>query len=58
MVVVVVVVVVVIAVVALMQVEERLDAYLKAYDAVILGDGGLDFVLQILDDVTAATSAP
>lgn len=37
------------------QVEERMDDYLEAYDAVILGDGGFDFALDILADF-AATS--
>ncbi|CAM9998962.1 unnamed protein product [Sphacelaria rigidula] len=32
------------------KVEERMDDYLAAYDAVILGDGGFDFALGILHD--------
>eukprot|EP00903_Cladosiphon_okamuranus_P010506 g9937.t1 len=33
------------------KVEERTEAYVKAYDVVILGDEGFDFVLSLLQDV-------
>lgn len=33
------------------QVEERTEAYVKAYDVVILGDCGFDFVLNLLQGV-------
>ncbi|CAM9271226.1 unnamed protein product [Pylaiella littoralis] len=33
------------------KVEERKDAYLKAYDVVVLGDGGFDFVLEFLQSI-------
>ncbi|CAB1098541.1 unnamed protein product [Ectocarpus sp. CCAP 1310/34] len=35
------------------KVEERADAYLKAYDVVILGDGSFDFVLELLEQVAS-----
>ncbi|CAN0558534.1 unnamed protein product [Ectocarpus sp. 12 AP-2014] len=35
------------------KVEERTDAYLKAYDVVILGDGSFDFVLELLEEVAS-----
>ncbi|CAN0003324.1 unnamed protein product [Hapterophycus canaliculatus] len=35
------------------KVEERMDAYLEAYDVVILGDGGFDFVLKLLEEVAS-----
>ncbi|CAM9138826.1 unnamed protein product [Scytosiphon promiscuus] len=35
------------------KVEERMDAYLEAYDVVILGDGGFDFVLELLEKVAS-----
>ncbi|CAN0061368.1 unnamed protein product [Ectocarpus sp. 13 AM-2016] len=35
------------------KVEERMDAYLKAYDVVILGDGSFDFVFELLEEVAS-----
>ncbi|CAM9484922.1 unnamed protein product [Ascophyllum nodosum] len=34
-------------------VDEMLEEYMDAYDAVIVGDGGLDLALEILGEVTA-----
>lgn len=33
-----------------------MDAYMKAYDAVIVGDGGLGFVLDLLGGVSTKAS--
>lgn len=30
-----------------------MGAYLEAYDVVVLGDGGFDFVLKLLEEVAA-----
>lgn len=38
------------------QAEERTEAYVKAYDVVILGDCGFDFVLSLLRDVASKTA--
>lgn len=34
-----------------------MDAYMQAYDAVVVGDGGFDFVLDILDDFAVKSSS-
>eukprot|EP00752_Nemacystus_decipiens_P010952 g9733.t1 len=39
------------------KVEERTEAYVKAYDVVILGDCGFDFVLNLLQDLAWITAA-